>query len=70
MRARNGCASAFAIRASEVSPGGRFLPALPDGVDELVGMVACKRTRQSTYHPAAVTHTRQLALNRPKTTPA
>src|SRR5262249_24375934 len=46
MRARSGCASAFAIRASEVSPGGRFR-LLPDEVLELVGMVGRKRTRQT-----------------------
>jgi hypothetical protein len=46
MRARSGCANALAIRASEVSPGGRFR-VLPDGVDEVVGMVGAKRTRQT-----------------------
>ena len=35
------------MRASEVSPGGR-VRLLPDGVDEVVGMVGRKRTRQST----------------------
>jgi hypothetical protein len=45
MRARSGWARALAIRASEVSPGGR-VRLLPDGVDEMVGMVAAKRTRQ------------------------
>ena len=34
------------MRASEVSPGGR-VRLLPDGVDEVVGMVGRKRTRQS-----------------------
>ena len=33
------------MRASEVSPGGR-VRLLPDEVDEVVGMVGSKRTRQ------------------------
>ena len=68
MRARKGCASALAIRASEVSPGGRFRPVSPDGVDDLVGMVGDKRTRHSPYHPNgssfAPTRSRSIAKRR------
>src|SRR3954453_6653786 len=42
MRARRGCASAFAIRASEVSPSGRW--PLVDEVGAVLGMVSVQTT--------------------------
>src|SRR3954467_1932433 len=46
MRARNGCASALAIRASEVSPAGRS--PLVEEIVEVLGMVSAQTTGESS----------------------
>src|SRR3954462_13303162 len=67
MRARRGWASALAILASEVSPGGR-VRLLPDGVDELVGMVAASVAVRAVTPSAksANAPTRMLSTDLPR----